>query len=432
MRKNQISMFIVCLLLTQICHAGIQTYTNKTFFLASSSATNCTGVLPDIGRVSGGAAGTLTVGKVTFTMTAPSFRLFSEEYTDLLPGPEIGLSERENLNAQFDAPVYSAGFDFVEPTDNDPSCPFFDSTFFIVLKSGTASVGELFYNAPNGSRAFIGVASDIPFDRLEIREVIGGCDNEFFGQFFCGISPLQQQVAFSTNKVAFLASSSSTSCSGPLPDLGLLPNGMLGSFTAEQVTFSLSAPAFELYSEELTGFLPGQEIGISERENLNAQFASPVFAAGFDFFEPSSGDPSCPYFDSTFSVTLKSGLTTVGRFDFNAPDDEPSFIGVESQIAFDRLEIREIVGGCDNEYFGQFYCDPVRRLPSVNSGTINISEGNLRWSTSERGLLIESSFSLIQPLWVPVTNSVSILNENYVVPFDFSSQPLRYFRFAEE
>jgi len=47
-----------------------------------------------------------------------------------------------------------------------------------------------------------------------------------------------------------------------------------------------------------------------------------AYAFGFDFVEPRL-DPNfgAAYIDSTFTVTLFSGDTSVGSFTFNAPDD---------------------------------------------------------------------------------------------------------------
>lgn len=88
-------------------------------------------------------------------------------------------------------------------------------------------------------------------------------------------------------------------------------------------------------------------------------FASPVNSAGFEFTEP-LWDANSPYVgttpnDSPFIVTLKLGTTPIGSFSFNAPDNVTSFVGVWSDTAFDRMEIREMTPVVDDEYFGKFY-----------------------------------------------------------------------------
>jgi len=59
--------------------------------------------------------------------------------------------------------------------------------------------------------------------------------------------------------------------------------------------------------------------------------------------------------DSTFTVTLKNGVNTVASFQFNAPDDVFAFVGVQSDMSFDKVEIRETVGGDEDENFGEFF-----------------------------------------------------------------------------
>lgn len=116
-----------------------------------------------------------------------------------------------------------------------------------------------------------------------------------------------------------------------------------------------------------TSLLPGNEIAINHVENLNVVFDAPVFSAGFDFAEPASesatspyaNNTAYPYADSTFTVTLKSGGTVVSAFSFSAPDEVASFVGVWSDTAFDRMEIRETTGGIEDDYFGQFYSGAV-------------------------------------------------------------------------
>jgi hypothetical protein len=141
------------------------------------------------------------------------------------------------------------------------------------------------------------------------------------------------------------------------------------------VTFSITLPSYELYlgaggdptvvDQDFTLRLPGPDLGISDRENLNADLAASVFALGFDFAEPEN-DPNlgnAPPIDSSFLVTLLQGAIPVGTFTFNEPNDTAAFVGVWSDMSFDRVEIRETVGGADNEFFGQFYTSA--RAPGV-------------------------------------------------------------------
>ncbi|HEY5871338.1 MAG TPA: Ig domain-containing protein, partial [Candidatus Tectomicrobia bacterium] len=179
-----------------------------------------------------------------------------------------------------------------------------------------------------------------------------------------------------SDKAAFFAATGATSATGPLPNLGLIPRNV--RVTVGTVTFS--TPSREMFIGDTRGpgldwslLLPGNDIAISESENLDVEFSSPTFAFGFDFHEPSNTSQapfacssSFPCVDSTFQVTLFDGAISVGSFSFNAPDDIAAFVGVQRDIAFNRVEIREISGSLDDEYFGQFYTGG----PSLSEGPL--------------------------------------------------------------
>ena len=112
-------------------------------------------------------------------------------WTTRLAGNQIGISNIENLNIDLLNPVTAFGFDFVEP-ENDPNVnfAFIDSTFEVTLLAGGSFVESFTYNATNDIAAFVGVSSDVAFNRVEIREIIGNPDNEFFGQFYTSTSPV--------------------------------------------------------------------------------------------------------------------------------------------------------------------------------------------------------------------------------------------------
>ena len=161
-------------------------------------------------------------------------------------------------------------------------------------------------------------------------------------------------ITFS-DKAQFLASTDSTSATGPLPNINFTYGW---SQTIGNATFSVPSTS-ELYigggTLDWTLLHPGNDIAISGPEDLNVDLASPVYAFGFDFVEPK--DTSC-YIgcsDSTFSVALKNGATTVDTFMFNAPDDVLAFVGVWTDTSFNRVEIRDISATIDNEFFGEFY-----------------------------------------------------------------------------
>ena len=74
-------------------------------------------------------------------------------------------------------------------TISAPRWLFTDLTTFlsggeIAVNNGLGDVGGLVTG--QGQKAFVGVWSDQPFDRIAIRETFGTDDNEFYGEFFTG------------------------------------------------------------------------------------------------------------------------------------------------------------------------------------------------------------------------------------------------------
>ena len=166
------------------------------------------------------------------------------------------------------------------------------------------------------------------------------------------------------DRTNFLATTGATSATGALPNLG----NTGGSANVNGVTFTRGPAATALLigtagvggaGPDWTPLIPGHDIALSSPEDLDVDFGSSVFSAGFDFVEPNedSAGVGCnaPCFDSTFEVTLKLGAAVVDMFSFNAPDNVLAFIGVWSDQAFDNLAIRDVTATIDNEYFGEFY-----------------------------------------------------------------------------
>lgn len=197
--KNQFRAAITAGLLvaTATAHsATITSFSDKPAFLSATGATNATGPIPSLGNVS---TNPVTVGSVTF-VSDPNGLWFGVEFepevdwTTLLPGHEIAINNLENMDVSFAVPVFSYGFDFVEPEFSTPNinAPFVDSLFTVSLFNGASPVGAFTFNAPNDVAAFVGVWSDMLFDRAEIRETSGGTENEFFGEVYTGLTPLGQ------------------------------------------------------------------------------------------------------------------------------------------------------------------------------------------------------------------------------------------------
>ncbi len=173
----------------------IKVFQDRNEFLVTTQAEDATGPLPDLGLIPGGAAGMVTLGQVTLTISSPSSELYVgsqgtslPDWTARNPGPDIAISDIENLNIALGAPVYSLGFDFVEPEFDEGYGPFIDSTFQVQLKRGGTLVDTFEFNVPNDTPTFVGVWSRYPFDRVEIRETTGGIDDEFFGRVYAGLA----------------------------------------------------------------------------------------------------------------------------------------------------------------------------------------------------------------------------------------------------
>ena len=171
---------------------------------------------------------------------------------------------------------------------------------------------------------------------------------------------------------AFTGATGATSATGPLP----CAFGGLSSKTVGSVTFGLGPGATGLEFGAAgcdpnfwSSLIAGQDLAVDAVESITATFASPVFSAGFWFHEPSRGGSTsdtcfvtaCT--DSTFSVTLFNGSTLVGTFTYNAPDDVLAFVGVASTLAFNRMDITELTGTIDDEYYGEFYTSATASVP---------------------------------------------------------------------
>lgn len=185
--------------------------TDKTTFLSDTGATSSTGILPNLGNV---GLTPITIGTVVFKSasgnlyvggsgTLPVSGTTSSDWTSLIPGNSMAISNVESMDVTFDSSVYSAGFDFVEPTCFKSECSgdqtgdigtnvndgFVDSEFTVTLKLGVTTVGTFTFNVQNDIASFVGVTSDSPFDKMEIRETIGDSENEYFGEFYSSSTP---------------------------------------------------------------------------------------------------------------------------------------------------------------------------------------------------------------------------------------------------
>jgi len=188
--------------------AAIITFSDRATFLAVTGASDATGALPNLGvRDDNVVAGTssATVGSATYTavrwfMGAAGFpAVVGLDWTTLLPGHDIAITQGvagpdDSLDISFASPVFSAGFDFSESgldgfVQNGCYVSCVDSTFEVTLRNGAASIGSFLFNAPNDVAAFVGVWSAASFTKLEVRELVGSDDNEYYGRVYTGARP---------------------------------------------------------------------------------------------------------------------------------------------------------------------------------------------------------------------------------------------------
>lgn len=161
-------------------------------FLSSTGAVSLTGALPDI---DGGSGTSVTLGDAT--LTADNTIFVGDTYTS--DRNAIAISGPENLNISIDVGLATAfGFYFFEPSVNDgivDSCnaPCIDSTFGISFLRGGVVIDSTSFNLSDSASLhewiFLGYTLDEAFDEVQIRETIGGIDNEFFGEMYVARVP---------------------------------------------------------------------------------------------------------------------------------------------------------------------------------------------------------------------------------------------------
>ncbi len=168
-----------------------------------------------------------------------------------------------------------------------------------------------------------------------------------------------------------------------LQDLGLIAGSQAAAYTTTdgELTVRLGPNAHELFvgasgvagvaDSDWTTRLAGAEITTTGKSSLDIELAAEVKSFGFTFVEPKNDPNVAMAADSSFVLTLKSGADTVGKVSITRPIDTASFVGVQSLVAFDRVEIREVTGGDDREFFGQFYTGLTAGLPEGNRATLS-------------------------------------------------------------
>ena len=170
--------------------ATLHTYTDKAAFLAATGAASATGPIPNLGQVDSAAVGALSFRPTSVDDTLYIGAFGSVAAPDWYPaaaGNEIAMTA-EHLTVNAAVPVYSLGFEFIEPKNTAQpwgGTPA-NSTYKVMLFHGPTAVGEFLFNAPDDVVAFVGVHSSQTFDRVVIFDTTGNPDDEYFGQFYTG------------------------------------------------------------------------------------------------------------------------------------------------------------------------------------------------------------------------------------------------------
>jgi hypothetical protein len=172
------------------------------------------------------------------------------------------------------------------------------------------------------------------------------------------------------DKAAFLAATSATSATGPLPDVGMvLDVGIdpLGTYTLGSLTFSLTEGSDNLAvgavgtpaAPDWYPLTPQNEMALGF-ERMQVATGGLVYSFGFDFIEPNVTMP--PFggtpVESTYEILLFKGPALVGQVRFEGadiPNDVQTFLGVWSDQPFDRIVINDVTGDDDDEFFGEFF-----------------------------------------------------------------------------
>ncbi len=185
-------------------HASTILFSDKTSFELATGAT-------PVGPIPGPGSGAFVVGTLTFSNVSPSSLNYTVNWSTLISESfDLAINGVENFDVTSSAPLYSFGFDFHEPSvpfgfPDRCDAPCFDSTFQITLWNGLIPVGSQPFSMPDDVLTFVGVWSSDPFDRIEVRDITGTIDDEFFGNFLTGTRPLPEPTTLTLLGVGLVA-----------------------------------------------------------------------------------------------------------------------------------------------------------------------------------------------------------------------------------
>lgn len=204
MKTARLALITLTYFLCNAANAGIITFDNRAAFIAATGAT-AIGPIP-----MSASTGDFSLGGLNFITEPPaSFNRSRNWSTVISEAFDLAINGREQFNIESAGPIFSIGFDFHEPILSTPPGPTdpdtcntvaascIPSEFEVTLLNGAAIVDSFQFQSPtphnnNLLLQFVGVGSSDPFDRIEIRELVGTADNEFFGNFLIGRTPVPE------------------------------------------------------------------------------------------------------------------------------------------------------------------------------------------------------------------------------------------------
>lgn len=180
-------------------------------------------------------------------------------------------------------------------------------------------------------------------------------------------TPAVADVVTYTNQTDFIAATASTlltlpnrdaGCGAAAGDCQVTIPGQLRIVNSVNAGGLISGP--DLFSGAAAFFtLAPNFLGRSGNENFDITALTTIYSFGFTLYEPTSSAPinGCNFVceESTFVITLFSGVVEIGSLTIEPLDNAFDFYGFQSTDAITSVTIREIVGTPDNEFFGRFY-----------------------------------------------------------------------------
>ncbi len=197
----------------------------------------------------------------------------------------------------------------------------------------------------------------------------------------CATPAPASTVTYANDRAGFIAATGAAS-------IGALPASGGTGTTVGDVTFT-NGPSASLTFLDRSNEIAGSDLAASDRENFNMTISGGADAIGFYIHEPTYLGVNAPgtwgcnatCYDTTFSIEIFAGATSLGKFNYNAPNDSTvavggplGFFGVYSSVLFDSVQVRDVTNTIDNEFFGDFLISkPPAVVPLPAAGWLLVS-----------------------------------------------------------